>query len=127
MNLEKVVFSFFVVLTATLNFSFFVGDIARPELHNIYLLFAATVISGIATVLIFRERTPVGMLHLSCSLVADIQLAAAATVWIAAVAFTDSGLTPSMTAVVVSLSGGALLANVASIVILVVETTTARR
>ena len=41
MNLEKVVFGFFVLLAATLNMGFFVGDISRPELHSIYELFAA--------------------------------------------------------------------------------------
>ena len=40
MNLEKVIFGFFVLLAATLNFGFFIGDIANPELHNIYELFA---------------------------------------------------------------------------------------
>ena len=34
MNLEKVVFGFFVVLAATLNFGFVIGDIDNPELHN---------------------------------------------------------------------------------------------
>jgi hypothetical protein len=41
-NLEKVVFGFFVLLAATLNFGFFVGDIDRPELHSEYELFAAS-------------------------------------------------------------------------------------
>jgi hypothetical protein len=36
MNLEKVVFGFFVLLAATLNFGFFIGDIANPNVHNIY-------------------------------------------------------------------------------------------
>jgi len=36
MNLEKVIFGFFIVLAATLNFGFFIGDIGRPELHSIY-------------------------------------------------------------------------------------------
>ncbi len=31
MNLEKVVFGFFVVLAATLNFGFFIGDLGNPE------------------------------------------------------------------------------------------------
>ena len=31
MNLEKVVFGFFVVLAATLNFGFFIGDIDNPD------------------------------------------------------------------------------------------------
>jgi hypothetical protein len=35
MNLEKVVFAFFIVLAATLNFGFFIGDIDRPELHHV--------------------------------------------------------------------------------------------
>ena len=30
MNLEKVVFGFFVLLAATLNFGFFIGDIGDP-------------------------------------------------------------------------------------------------
>ena len=41
MNLEKVVFGFFVLLAATLNFGFFIGDMRDPELHNPYELFAA--------------------------------------------------------------------------------------
>jgi hypothetical protein len=35
-NLEKVVFGFFVLLAATLNFGFFIGDIADPALHNVF-------------------------------------------------------------------------------------------
>ena len=41
MNLEKVIFGFFVLLAATLNFGFFIGDIDNPDQHNIYELFAA--------------------------------------------------------------------------------------
>jgi hypothetical protein len=53
MNLEKVIFGFFVLLAATLNFGFFIGDIDDPALHNIYELFAALAVSLIATVLKF--------------------------------------------------------------------------
>ena len=81
MNLEKVVFGFFVLLAATLNFGFFIGDIADPELHNIYELFAAIVVSLIATVLKFGDRTQIGAVHLATSLVADLQLVAAALAW----------------------------------------------
>jgi hypothetical protein len=49
MNLEKVVFGFFVVLAATLNFGFFIGNIDDPDLHNPYELFAAVVVNLIAT------------------------------------------------------------------------------
>ena len=81
MNLEKVVFGFFVLLAATLNFGFFIGDIADPALHNVYELFAAIVVSLIATVLKFGDRTQIGAVHLATSLVADLQLIAAALVW----------------------------------------------
>ncbi len=127
MNLEKVIFGFFIVFAATLNFGFFIGDIDRPELHNVYELFAAIVVSLIATVLKFGDRTQIGAVHLSTSLVADIQLIAAAVIWAVAEHVTGTGMTPEITASVVSLSGGALFANVISVVILIVETVMLRR
>ena len=40
MNIEKVIFSFFIVLALTLNFGFFLGgDFDNPEHHNVYELF----------------------------------------------------------------------------------------
>ena len=57
MNLEKVVFGFFVLLAATLNFGFFLGDLGDPELHNAYELYAAIFVNLIATVLKFGDRT----------------------------------------------------------------------
>ena len=81
MNLEKVVFGFFVLLAATLNFGFFIGDIGDPDLHNAYELFAAVVVNLIATVLKFGDRTQIGAVHLATSLVADLQLISAALVW----------------------------------------------
>ncbi len=81
MNLEKVVFGFFVLLAATLNFGFFIGDIANPEVHNIYELFAALAVSLIATVLKFGDRTQIGAVHLATSLVADLQLPMARPRW----------------------------------------------
>ena len=74
MNLEKVIFGFFVLLAATLNFGFFIGDISIVELHNDYELFGALVVSLIATVLKFGDRTQIGAVHLATSLVADLQL-----------------------------------------------------
>ncbi|MDB5769995.1 MAG: hypothetical protein JWM42_369 [Burkholderia sp.] len=127
MNLEKVIFAFFIVFAATLNFGFFIGDIDRPELHNTYELFAAIVVNIIATVLKFGDRTQLGAVLLSTSLVADIQLIAAAVLWASVVHVTGSGMTPEHTASVVSLSGGALLANIVSLVILIVETVMMRR
>ncbi len=127
MNLEKVVFGFFVLLAATLNMGFFVGDIASPGLHNVYELFAALAVSLIATVLKFGDRTQIGAVHLATSLVADLQLVAASVVWVWADQVSASGITPESTASVVSLSGGALLANLVSVVLLVTETVTFHR
>jgi Family of unknown function (DUF6394) len=127
MNLEKVVFGFFVLLAATLNFGFFIGDISDPELHNVYELFAAVVVNLIATVLKFGDRTQIGAVHLATSLVADLQLISATLVWVYAEHVAASGLTPHLTASIVSLSGGALLANIVSVVLLLVETVSFHR
>ena len=127
MNLEKVVFGFFVLLAATLNFGFFIGDIGDPALHNIYELFAALAVSLIATVLKFGDRTQIGAVHLATSLVADLQLVAAALVWVWGNEISAAGMTAEHTASMVSLSGGALLANLVSVVLLVVETVTFHR
>ena len=118
MNLEKVIFGFFVLLAATLNFGFFLGDISVPSLHNIYELFGALVVSLIATVLKFGDRTQLGATHLATSLVADLQLICAALVWGYAANVSAHGVTPEAMASVVSLSGGALLANVVSVILL---------
>ena len=127
MNLEKVVFGFFVLLAATLNFGFFLGDISDPAVHNVYELFAALVVSLIATVLKFGDRTQIGAVHLATSLVADLQLIAATLAWAYAAHVSTEGLTSAATASIVSLSGGALLANVVSLVLLVVETVSYHR
>jgi len=127
MNLEKVIFGFFIVLAATLNFGFFVGDLANPAHHDIYELFAAIVVNVIATILKFGDRTQIGAVHLSTSLVADLQLIAAAMVWGYGVHVIGVGMSPDITAKVVSLSGGAMLANVVSVIMLIAETIMQRR
>jgi hypothetical protein len=127
-NLEKVVFGFFVVLAATLNFGFFIGDLGDPALHSVYELFAAVVVNLIATVLKFGDRTQLGAVHLATSLVASLQLIAAAVVWTYAANVVSNGaLSMEQTSAVVSLSGGALFANVVSVVLLVVETVSFQR
>ena len=127
MNLEKVIFGFFILLAATLNFGFFIGDIGNPELHSVYELAAALVVSLIATALKFGDRTQIGAIHLSTSLVADLQLIAAAITWAIAEHVTGVGMTTHVTSSVVSLSGGALLANLVSVTILIAETIMQRR
>jgi hypothetical protein len=125
MNLEKVVFGFFILLAATLNFGFVYGDVDDPAMHHEWELFAAVVVNLVAAVLKFGDRTHIGAVHLASSLVALLQLAAATTVWV--VAREAGTLSPTATASVVSLAAGALFANVVSVVIMVVETTMQRR
>lgn len=127
MNLEKVVFGFFIILAMTLNFGFVLGDMGNPAHHHVYELFFAIIVNLIATVLKFGERTQIGAIHLASSLVADLGLLAAAWVWVSAVYLGGSGLTPEITASIVSMAAGALAANVLSVTMLLVETVMFRR
>jgi Ca2+/H+ antiporter, TMEM165/GDT1 family len=127
MNTEKVVFGFFVLLALTLNFGFVLGQIDDPDHHHVFELYAALVVSLIATALKLGDRTHIGALLLASSLVADLQLIAAAVVWGVAEHVLDIGTTPRVMASVVSLAGGALLANVISAVLLTIESVTLRR
>jgi hypothetical protein len=127
MNPEKVAFGFFIVLALTLNFGFFVGEIDNPGHHHVYELFAAVVVNIVATVLKFGDRTQMGAVLLATSLVAVLQLFAASLVWGVAEHVSGSGLTPEITSSIVSLAGGALVANVVSVVLLVIETVMLRR
>ena len=122
MNLEKVIFSFFIVLALTLNFGFFVGEIDNPAHHNIFELFAVIVVNLIATFLKFGDRTHTGATLLATSLVADLQLIAAAIVWGYTEHVSTIGMTGETMGSIVSLSGGALLANLVSVILLVVDT-----
>lgn len=130
MNSEKVVFGFFVLLAATLNFGYVTGDIGDPQHHNALELYAAVAVNLIATVLKLGDRTQMGAIHLASSLVASIQLLLAAGVWI----WVTQGMgvgplqvsVPAMSGVV-SLALGALLANIVSVVLMVIETANFRR
>ena len=127
MNFEKVSFAFFVVFALTINFGFFIGDIDNPAHHHVVELFAAIVISLIATVIKLGDRSHIGAVLLATSLVADIHLIIAAIVWGYAEHIANSGMTPELMATVVSVSGGALIANLTSVVLLVIETVVVRR
>ena len=127
MNSEKVLFSFFMILALTLNFGFFIGEMDNPTHHNVYELFAVIVVNLVATILKFGDRTQMGAVLLATSLAALIQLFAAALVWTVAERVTGDGLTPVVMASIVSLSGGAMLANVISVVLLIIETVMLRR
>ncbi len=127
MNFEKVVFGFFIVLALTLNFGFFVGDIDNPDHHDAIELGAALAVSLIATIIKFGDRSQLGAVLLATSLVADLQLLIAAFVWAYSAYISDTGMTSEILASIVSLSGGALLANFVSVTLLVAETISIRR
>jgi len=127
MNSEKVVFSFFIVLALTLNFGFFMGEIDDFAHHNIYELFATIVVNLIAMGLKLGDRTQVGAVLLSTSMVANLQLLAAAITWGYVTQISEVGLNTDNASVIISLSGGALIANVISVVMLVSETLMSRR
>ena len=126
MNLEKVVFAFFIILALTLNFGFFLGEQTDPEQHSAYALFAALVVSLIATVLKIGHRTHVDVVLLATSLVADLQLVTAAIIWGVVVYGMGIEMNAHYMSVIVSLSGGALMANIISVIILIIETSTQR-
>ena len=127
MHFEKVIFGFFIVLALTLNFGFFVGDIDNPEHHHAIELGAALAVSLIATIIKFGDRSQMGAVLLATSLVADLQLLIAACILGYAVNVSGTGMTSETLASIVSLSGGALLANLVSVTLLVAETISIRR
>lgn len=127
MNLEKVLFAFFIVLALTLNVGFYLGEIHNPSHHSGYALFAAVVVNLVATVLKFGERTQMGAVLLATSLVAVLQLFAASLVWTIAVYGLGIGLTEPVMVGVVSLAGAAVVANIVSVVLLIIETVMLRR
>jgi hypothetical protein len=127
MNYDKVIFGFFIILSLTLNFGFFIGDIDNPTHHNLLEFFFVVVVNIIATGLKLGDRTQIGALLLATSFVAVLQLITASVVWAYVVHISQTGLTPAVTASIVSLSGGALLANIISVTILVSEALMLRR
>jgi len=102
-------------------FGFFTGNISDPTVHHPAGLIAAVTVNLLTTVLKWGDRTQLGAVHLATSLVADLQLLAALAVLGYAVLVSTEGMTAATTAVVVSLSGGALLANLVSVTVLLVE------
>jgi hypothetical protein len=126
MNTQRVWFAFFIVLALTLNFGFFVGEIDNPDHHNLYEFFFALIVSLIATILKIGDRSHLGAVLLATSLVADLQLIAAAVIWGFGSQVTGY-VSASVMASIVSLAGGAMLANVTSVILLIAETIQLKR
>jgi hypothetical protein len=127
MNLDKVVFGFFILLALTLNVAFVLGEIDNPAHHSVWLLFASIVVNIIATLLKFGDRSQVGALLLATGLVADLQLIVSASIWAVAAYATEAGVTTAVFASIVSMAMGALVANGVSVTLVVAETVVSRR
>jgi len=127
MNLEKVIFGFFIVLAMTLNLGFVVGELEDPNHHSVYELAAVIFVNLFATGLKLGDRSHVGALLLATSLVADLQLIAGAVVWAVALYISGTGLTPSVMTTIVSLATGALAANIISVILLLMDPIVLRR
>jgi len=126
MNTQKVISGFFFILAMTINFGFVYGDPANIEFHSGYELFAAIVINLIATVLKLGDKTQLGSVLLATSLVADIQLIASASVWAFGV-YVLGSMNLESTVAVISLAGGALLANIVSVTLFIGDTLKSKR
>jgi len=126
MNTHKIISGFFFIFAMTINFGFFYGNPTVIAEHSAYELFAAIVVNIIATVLKLGDKTQLGAVLLSTSLVADIQLVASATVW-AFAEYVFGGLGMESTTAIVSLSGGALLANIVSVIFFISDTAKSKR
>ena len=125
MNLSNVISGFFIILALTVNFGFFYGDPTIIEEHSRYELFAAIIFNLIATIYKLGDKTHMGAVLLATSLVADIQLIASASVW--ALGEYVVGMNTEIVTAIVSLSGGALVANIVSVVLFVGETIKSKR
>ena len=126
MNMHKIISGLFFTFAMTLNFGFFYGDPTQLIEHSAYELFAAIVVNLIATVLKLGDRTQLGAVLLATSIVADIQLIASATVW-AFAEYLSQNIGTEATTAIVSLSGGALLANTVSVILFIADTLKSKR
>ncbi|BCD63032.1 MULTISPECIES: DUF6394 family protein [Nitratiruptor] len=126
MNIQKVISGFFFILAMTTNFGFFYGDPSNLEYHSKYELFAAIVVNLIATILKLGDKTQLGSVLLATSLVADIQLIGAASVWALAI-YGLGQMNLEASVAIVSMSGGALLANIVSVLLFVGDTLKSKR
>jgi uncharacterized membrane protein len=126
MNMNKIISGFFFILAMTLNFGFFYGDPTVIAQHSAWELFFAIIVNLVATTMKLGDKTQLGAVLLATSLVADLQLILSAVVWaVALYGIKDFNVTTSVT--IVSLSGGALLANIVSVVLFIADTIKSKR
>jgi hypothetical protein len=127
MNLERVIFGFFIILALALNLGFVAGAIDNPEHHSPWLLFSALIVGLITSGLKLGDRSELGALVLAASLVANLLLMVAVSIWAVSEGGMDGPTTPAFMVVIVALAYGALAANAVSVLVLVADTLMARR
>ena len=127
MNLERVVFGFFIILALALNLGFVTGDINDPTHHDPWVLFAALIVSLITSGLKLGDRSQIGALVLAASLVANLLLMIAVSVWAISEGGMEQTISPELMVSVVSLAYGALASNIVSVAVLVSDTLMSRR
>lgn len=127
MNLERVIFGFFIILALALNLAFVAGEIDNPEHHSPWLLFAALMVGLISSGLKLGDRSQLGALVLAASLVANLLLMIAVSVWAIAEGGMEQAPSARLVVAVISLAYGALVANVVSVAVLVSDTLMSRR
>ena len=127
MNLERVVFGFVIILALSFTYAFVMGDIDNGSHHNVWLLTIAILVNLIATGLKLGDRSQVGALLLASSLVVDVLLIAARIIWVIDENQTAAGPSAESMANIVSLAGGALVASIVTVVILIGDTLMSRR
>ena len=127
MNLERVVFGFFIILALALNLGFVAGEIDNPAHHSPWLLFCALMVGLITSGLKLGDRSQLGALVLAASLVGNLLLMIAVSVWAVAEGGMDQAVSSALMVTIVSLGYGALAANVVSVAVLVSDTLMSRQ
>lgn len=127
MNLERVIFGFFIILALTLNVGFVLGEISNPGHHSVWMLFFALLVSMVTTLLKIGDRSQIGAIFLSASLVANLQLIIATTAWAVGEGGMSTPPSQELMVTIISLASGALVANIVSVTMLVSDTLMSRR
>ena len=127
MNLERVVFGFFIILALALNLGFVAGEIDNPAHHSPWLLVSALMVGLITSGLKLGDRSQLGALVLAASLVGNLLLMIAVSVWAVAEGGMDQAISAGLMVTIVSLGYGALAANVVSVAVLVSDTLMSRQ
>jgi hypothetical protein len=126
-NLERVVFGFFIILALALNLGFVAGQIGVSAHHDPWMLFAALMVGLITSGLKLGDRSQLGAVVLAASLVANLLLMIAVSIWAISEGGMEETANLDLMVTVVSLAYGALAANIVSVLVLVSDTLMSRR